>query len=106
MDGIFLTTELLPTGGRTAFALRISVIDCGVQSIFFICPIRAIAQGFAGEAIDPDRVIRGSLLVMAQTTILFDYGQQAPRGVAFRIQLERQMQFLLRAIELTHEGQG
>ena len=42
---------------------------------------------------------------MAQTTILFDHGQQAPRGVVFRIQLERQLQFLLGAIELTNEGQ-
>jgi hypothetical protein len=43
---------------------------------------------------------------MAQAMIRFDYGQQAPRGVVFRIQLQRLLQFLFRALELTHDCQG
>jgi len=105
MDGIFLTTELLPTGGRTTFVFRISLIPFGVQSIFFICPMRAAAQAFAREVMHPNRVVVSSLLVMAQAMIRFDYGQQAPRGVVFRIQLQRLPQFLFRTLELTHDCQ-
>jgi len=40
MDGIFLTTELLPNGGLTAVVLRIASKLRPVQSILFIRPIR------------------------------------------------------------------
>jgi hypothetical protein len=46
MDGIFLTTELQPTGGRTAVTFRISFILRPVQSILFIRPIRPSIQVF------------------------------------------------------------
>jgi len=42
---------------------------------------------------------------MALTVIGFDHGQQVPRGVVLRIQLQRLLQFQLGAIELTREGQ-
>jgi len=46
MDGIFLTTELLPTGGRTAVIVRITSKLRPVQSILFIRPIREATQVF------------------------------------------------------------
>ncbi len=46
MDGIFLTTELLPTGGLVLVMLRIPLILHPVQSILFIRPIRDALQLF------------------------------------------------------------